>query len=463
MTHWDARHWMSNMSSMLATPKGTPTSNLFGILLSDALFTILPGEYHRVKHYLLTQRNLSHDFIGSIKRAFWRRNCKYSCEEPKILVERLYFVYKFFCSTNNPHRENGKVLVGNHRDIFYKEIKHVQQGLLSDPPNMMMYVEVPRISGKGRQRNLGLPRYRCLRNTSALEASFLHLRASVHPCAKSVGLPTLHVRLNMWDWSWNTRALQVSGEIPNVGHPWLWLVDQLADVCTGSDMFPDGSEVPVTLRKWTRTNTTFKSCTIRGIDWEVLKARNLCKSNGVRVSALTDEDTLKIVLKFPELVKTNDWVQLEKVSGIRTNTFTLEAMRQQCIDVALQCPALEANNLPGLRTKLRSTVPDTPRSVHRPPTLSANLGAAAPLPLPQVAGSPSTVTGTIDQLEMDIDPNSHTVTETSRKRGGGCRGGRTEAERKRDLRKNRTPEDIEKDRQKDRDRKKAKRGGGASG
>jgi hypothetical protein len=48
----------------------------------------------------------------------------------------------FFCSTNNPHRENGKVLVGNHRDIFYKEIKHVQQGLLSDPPNMMMYVEV---------------------------------------------------------------------------------------------------------------------------------------------------------------------------------------------------------------------------------------------------------------------------------------------------------------------------------
>ena len=228
-------------------------------------------------------------------------------------------------------------------------------------------------------------------------------------------------------------------------------------------MFPDGSEVPVTLRKWTRTNTTFKSCTIRGIDWEVLKARNLCKSNGVGVSPLTDEDTLKIVLKFPELVKTNDWVQLEKVSGIRTNTFALEAMRQRCTDVALQCPALQANNLAALRAKLRSTAPDACQSVHRPPTLSANLGAAAPLPLPQVAGSPSTVTGTIDQLEMDIDPNSHTVTETSRKRGGGCRGGRTEAERKRDLRKNRTPEDIEKDRQKDRDRKKAKRGGGASG
>ena len=463
MTNWDARHWMSNMGSMLATATGSPLSNLFGVLLPDALFTILPGEYHRVKHYLLTQRNLSHDVIGSIKRAFWRRNCKYSCEEPKILVERLYFVYKFFCSINNPHRENGKVLVGNHRDIFYKEIKHVQQGLLSDPPNMIMYVEVPRISAKGRQRNLGLTRYRCLRNTSALEASFLHLRASVHPCGKSVGLPTLHVRLNMWDWSWNTRALQVSGEIPNIGHPWLWVVDQLADVCTGSDMFPDGAVLPVTLRQWTRTKTALKSCTIRGVDWEVLKARNLFKSNGVRVSPLTDEDTVKIVLKFPDLVKTNDWVQLEKASGIRTNTFALEAMRQRCTDVALQCPDLEGRGLPTLRAKLRSTAPEAPRSVHRPPTLSPNLGTASPLPLAQVPGSPSAVTGTIDQLEMEIDPNSHTHSETSRKRGGGSRGGKSGAERIRDFRNNQTPEEKEKEKQKDRDRKKAKRGGGASG
>jgi hypothetical protein len=267
----------------------------------------------------------------------------------------------------------------------------------------------------------------------------------------------------MWDWSWNTRALQVSGEIPNVGHPWLWLVDQLADVCTGSDMFPDGSELPVTLRKWTRTNTALKSCTIRGVDWEVLKARNLCKSNGVRVSPLTDEDTLKIVLKFPELVNTNDWVQLEKVSGIRTNTFALEAMRQRCTDVALQCPALQANNLPALKAKLRSTAPDALRSVHRPPTLSANLGTAAPLPLAQVAGSPYTVTGTIHQLEMEIDPTGHVVTETSRKQGGGSRGGKSGADKKRDWRKNRTPEEIEKERQKDRDRKKPNRGGGASG
>ena len=75
-------------------------------------------------------------------------------------------------------------------------------------------------------------------------------------------------------------------------------MDQLADVCSESDMFPPGSPLPVSLRGWTRTQTNYKSCTIRGVDWEVVNARNQCKLNGVQVSELTDEETLKRVLQF---------------------------------------------------------------------------------------------------------------------------------------------------------------------
>ncbi len=66
-------------------------------------------------------------------------------------------------------------------------------------------------------------------------------------------------------------------------------------------------------------------------------------------------------------------------------------------------------------------------------------------------------------MEIQIDPNSYTVTQTSR--SGVSRGGKTGAERKRDSQKNVTPvtEEIEKDRQKDRDSKKTKRGEGVSG
>jgi hypothetical protein len=179
--NWDTRHWMSNFGSKLSVSKGTPT-HLFPILLSNALFTILPGEYHRVKHYLLSQRNLSSDEIKKMKRSFWRRHCRYTCQKPKVLLSHIYFMYQFFCSIKNPHRENGKVLVGNHRDVFYKEIKHVQHGLLSDPQGMIMYTEVPRRSKTGRKGNLILTRYRSLRTSSALKASLLHLHASIHPC-----------------------------------------------------------------------------------------------------------------------------------------------------------------------------------------------------------------------------------------------------------------------------------------
>ncbi len=118
-------------------------------------------------------------------------------------------------------------------------------------------------------------------------------------------------------------------------------------------------------------------------------------------------------------------MQLEKVCGIRTNTFGLETMGQRCTDVALQCPVLEENGLSTLRAKLRSTAPTAPRSTHLLPTLSSNLDTVSPLPLPQVPGSLSTVTATIHQLEMQIDPKSYVVTGTSGNRDGDSRGGKS--------------------------------------
>ena len=47
------------------------------------------------------------------------------------------------------------------------------------------------------------------------------------------------------------KILRVDKHCTKVEHPCLWLVDRLVDVCTGSDMFPDGSVLPVTLHKGT--------------------------------------------------------------------------------------------------------------------------------------------------------------------------------------------------------------------
>ena len=143
-------------------------------------------------------------------------------------------------------------------------------------------------------------------------------------------------------------------------------------------MFPPGSPLPVSLRDWTRTHTNCKSCTIRGVDWEVVNARNLCKLHGVQVSELTTEETLKRVLQFPDLVRTNDWVQLEMASGIRTNSYALESMMTRCTNAALEYPHLEACGLGSLKATLRSTAPEAPRSALQPAALVSNLETPCP-------------------------------------------------------------------------------------
>ena len=96
--NYDTRHWMVKFGDMLAAQPGTPAHNLFFQLLSDTLFVILPGEYSRVKFFLMTQRNLTDKEVAKMNRTFWRRNCRYSCEPPDILLPRVYFMYKFFCT-----------------------------------------------------------------------------------------------------------------------------------------------------------------------------------------------------------------------------------------------------------------------------------------------------------------------------------------------------------------------------
>ena len=174
-----------------------------------------------------------------------------------------------------------------------------------------------------------------------------------------------------------------------VGHSWLWLVDLLADVCSTSKMFPNAQDLPKEVRHWTRTKTGCQPCTIRGVDWECVKARNACKAAGTDISPLTSEDTVKRVLEYPDLIRKQDCVQLEKVTGIRTNASALEALRQRCIGAGLQYPHLEACGLANLRAGLRTRAQDAPTGVYQPPSLEAELGVPLPLPVPQAGPSGS--------------------------------------------------------------------------
>ena len=166
-------------------------------------------------------------------------------------------------------------------------------------------------------------------------------------------------------------------------------LDLLADVCKDSDMFAPTHELPKEIHHWTRTRTDFKSCTIRGVDWECVKARNACKAAGTDISPLTSEAVVKRVLETPEsreCIRTQDWVQLEKVSGVRTNACALYALYQRCITAGLQYPHLQACGLSNLRSGLRTRAHNAAACLHghRPPFCESNLGQVHSQPAPHV-------------------------------------------------------------------------------
>ncbi len=179
------------------------------------------------------------------------------------------------------------------------------------------------------------------------------------------------------------------------------------------------------------------------------------------MSELTTEETLKRVLQFPDLVRTNDWVQLEMASSIRTNSFALESMMTRCTNAALEYPHLEACGLGSLKGTLRSTAPEAPRSILQSAALVSNLGTPCPLPFPQITGPPSLVTGTIHQLDMQLVPavqQEHSVdTQSAPQRNKpGPRGGRSSVERKAEIRKQ-NPDQYQKELDRNKEKKRESR------
>ena len=110
---------------------------------------------------------------------------------------------------------------------FKRSVGYIQQGYLSDPPNLSMYTRLEPVS-----EQFGLYRWRCHRGTSALEGYHLFYRTLFHPTALSMG-PRFHeLTKNQFDFRWNVdrtrESSEVSPEVKTSHHYDLWLFDIIA-------------------------------------------------------------------------------------------------------------------------------------------------------------------------------------------------------------------------------------------
>ena len=255
-TKYDARHFIENFCNMSAATKTSQMYKIFIVAVSDALFRILPGERYRIlKH--VRKMGMTKKQIKNLRRRYWRLRARYSSPEPSVIIKGLFDVYVFFRDMPDPDCETRKFFKHDHADIFKKEIKYVQLGLLSDPPGVCMYY-------KARTCKTGLVIYRCIRGTSALEGYHLHLRASRDPRARHAG-PRLQHSESMWfDWRWNIMATIEAGLMPAIGHEYLWLRDLLADLLRDTPLGRGVGQIPE-LAGWHRIDTSREPRVPRGL------------------------------------------------------------------------------------------------------------------------------------------------------------------------------------------------------
>ena len=103
------------------------------------------------------------------------------CPPPEVLIRDAFNLFLCFKDVMDPERPGCRFFKDNALDIFLKEMKYVQLGLLSDPPGMNMYVRVDKLK-------TGLIIYRSLRSTSQLEGYHLALRKIIDPNGLHAGL-----------------------------------------------------------------------------------------------------------------------------------------------------------------------------------------------------------------------------------------------------------------------------------
>ena len=109
-------------------------------------------------------------------------------------LERVMSVYNLFKKAVDPQNKFN-FFSPEHKQQFDKMIKYVKRGLLSDPPGIDMYIELPR----HRQPKHGkFTLYRCLRTSSAVEGYHQHLSRAIHVCAKIAGSLWLSLLRKMW-------------------------------------------------------------------------------------------------------------------------------------------------------------------------------------------------------------------------------------------------------------------------
>ena len=188
-------------------------------------------------------------------------------------------------------------------------MKWVQLGLLSTPTHVQKYIVVGTAS-------TGKTLFRNMISNNPLEGYHQSFYHNIPIQALAAGFDYHMLRADLFDWAWNVHVAFRAGHLPDVGHTWIWLGDGLLEALRAWPI----EDLPLTLQRWRKTDTTIEPVMRRGLMKELLLP--ITEHMKERVTSLGRPEERELVLrKCPEFVVTGD------VNGVyrETNIVTTKA------------------------------------------------------------------------------------------------------------------------------------------
>jgi hypothetical protein len=256
----------------------------------------------------------------------------------------------------DPSNPSKYVLKSNAKKLFAKEMKYVQQGWLSDVPGVVKYVL---ISGPG-----DLPRWRAISGTtSALEGYHLIARLALITTGNG-GSHLRLIRLTLFNWQWNVTRMSEAKMIPQCGHMFLNILDEICFVLTR--IFRD-VPLPHGFNEYTPVDTARAPLVLSGrtgfdphLVAEAYKRNSLdtAAMDSLRatvISPLKLEFEISKVLVHWRLAIAGDCDAIRQLTGIKTTPKFLAEMVKRQIDKLRTSQALKANIYRSQTQGLRGT------------------------------------------------------------------------------------------------------------
>lgn len=181
--------------------------------LSDAFFIPSQSDIAFIKK-ALRNAGMSEDDIKKKPWSYYKRRVRRLVPSPKILEREFKRVCAMFADV--PDAKTGKKLFGPRAKSVYKStLKHIRKGCLSDVDGMAYYVQVG-------EDSFGIPLYKCIRGTSALEGFHQKIRQLIRGfnISPRYAIAILTEFIYRWNHSIDVRLLGLSEDYQDYYDGW---------------------------------------------------------------------------------------------------------------------------------------------------------------------------------------------------------------------------------------------------